>query len=235
MRIWDIHPAYLNRQSLLGEHRELHGILSILIHGKKGYSKHPETKRWAGFLWALKIRHEFLVAEMRLRNFNHKSYVKVNSAFKKWPEIYIDSPSAQFNLLKQKYQNKEEGRIPLPKNEQELWSQHKYSILARNPNLYKEIGPLVAKKEIGFEQLALILVENLRIIPDEKNIKNALQHMWGHIAKYSSIDKHLVNKMPLDQLLREIQKCTLKFKEPYLLLSTALSELSVWIENKDLN
>jgi len=35
MRIWDIHPGYLNRQSLLGEHRELHGIFSIITN-KKG-------------------------------------------------------------------------------------------------------------------------------------------------------------------------------------------------------
>jgi len=26
MRIWDIDPGFLNAQSLLGEHRELHGI-----------------------------------------------------------------------------------------------------------------------------------------------------------------------------------------------------------------
>ena len=52
MRIWDIHPGYLNNQSLLGEHRELHGIVSILVNKKKGYSQHPETKRWVGYDWA---------------------------------------------------------------------------------------------------------------------------------------------------------------------------------------
>ena len=46
MRIWDINPGYLNRQSLLGEHRELHGIVSIIRDNKKGYSRHPETLRW---------------------------------------------------------------------------------------------------------------------------------------------------------------------------------------------
>ena len=34
MRIWDVPAGYLNRQSLLGEHRELHGIYSILTNGK---------------------------------------------------------------------------------------------------------------------------------------------------------------------------------------------------------
>nr|WP_320015958.1 pyrimidine dimer DNA glycosylase/endonuclease V [uncultured Desulfobacter sp.] len=37
MRIWDLHPGYLNRRSLLGEHRELHGMASIIVNGKKGY------------------------------------------------------------------------------------------------------------------------------------------------------------------------------------------------------
>lgn len=43
MRIWGITPGYLNDKSLLDEHRELHGIASILVNNKKGYAKHPET------------------------------------------------------------------------------------------------------------------------------------------------------------------------------------------------
>jgi len=49
MRVWDINPGYLNRQSLLGEHRELHGIISIIVNKKKGYANHPETVRWVGY------------------------------------------------------------------------------------------------------------------------------------------------------------------------------------------
>jgi pyrimidine dimer DNA glycosylase len=37
LRVWDVSPGYLNRQSLLGEHRELHGLHAILIHGKAGF------------------------------------------------------------------------------------------------------------------------------------------------------------------------------------------------------
>ena len=69
MRIWDIHPGYLNRQSLLGEHRELHAIVSIIGNKKKGYSRHPETVRWVGYGWALGQRHRLLSAEMALRGF----------------------------------------------------------------------------------------------------------------------------------------------------------------------
>jgi hypothetical protein len=46
MRVWDVAAGYLNRGSLLGEHREIHGIAAILSHGMRGYSRHPETLRW---------------------------------------------------------------------------------------------------------------------------------------------------------------------------------------------
>jgi hypothetical protein len=67
VRIWDLHPGYLNRQSLLGEHRELHGIYTVLTEDRRGYSRHPETLRWVGHLDGLCRRHALLVAEMELR------------------------------------------------------------------------------------------------------------------------------------------------------------------------
>jgi len=58
MRVWDINPEKLCRNHLLGEHREIHGIWSILTKGKKGYANHPETLRWKGRLKALYRRHQ---------------------------------------------------------------------------------------------------------------------------------------------------------------------------------
>ena len=65
MRIWDLPPENLCRKHLLGEHRELHAIWSIITNNKIGYSKHPETIRWKGKLKALYNRHEKQVAEMK--------------------------------------------------------------------------------------------------------------------------------------------------------------------------
>lgn len=45
MRIWDISPGKLCKNHLLGEHRELHAIWTVITENKKGYSKHPETIR----------------------------------------------------------------------------------------------------------------------------------------------------------------------------------------------
>ena len=73
MRIWDLDPSRLCRKHLLGEHRELHALYTILSLDKKGYRSHPETKRWEGKLPALKKRHEQLTIEMKNRGYNHLS------------------------------------------------------------------------------------------------------------------------------------------------------------------
>lgn len=80
MRIWDVPPGDLCRIHLLGEHRELHAIWTILTQGKAGYRNHPETKRWVGKLAALYIRHEEEVLEMRRRGYKHASPLSENHA-----------------------------------------------------------------------------------------------------------------------------------------------------------
>lgn len=73
MRIWDLPVEVLCRQHLLGEHRELHAIWSILVNDKQGYRNHPETRRWEGKLPMLWLRHELQVKEMAARGYNHAS------------------------------------------------------------------------------------------------------------------------------------------------------------------
>lgn len=75
MRIWDINPKLLCRKHLLAEHRELHGLWNVLTKhgGKGGYSRHPETLRWAGKQKALYLRHEALVKEFVRRGYRHHS------------------------------------------------------------------------------------------------------------------------------------------------------------------
>jgi hypothetical protein len=101
MRIWDIRPKKLCRSHLLGEHRELHAIWSILINGKKGYSRHPETLRWKGKLKALYKRHSELVIEMQTRGYNHRSMLdKRKAAGKGRQDTLITDLKAQVELLK---------------------------------------------------------------------------------------------------------------------------------------
>jgi len=93
MRVWHPIPAMcLDNKALLGEHKEIHAIWNIITKGMKGYSNHPETKRWVRYLDALFWRHLMITNEMSLRGMNHKSPVGSISMLKKkhnevdWPD-----------------------------------------------------------------------------------------------------------------------------------------------------
>lgn len=73
MRIWDLEPRELCDRHLLGEHRELHAVWTVITEGRRGYAKHPEVMRWRGRLAALYARHEAEVKEMARRGFRHQS------------------------------------------------------------------------------------------------------------------------------------------------------------------
>jgi hypothetical protein len=103
MRVWDISPARLCRNHLLGEHRELHAIWSVLTKGKKGYSRHPETLRWKGRLKALYLRHGLLVAEFGKRGYGHRSPLDASLARGRAVQtVYVDRPGEQLKILKRK-------------------------------------------------------------------------------------------------------------------------------------
>lgn len=231
MRIWDIHPGYLNRQSLLGEHRELHGIVAILTQNKKGYSKHPETLRWIKHGWALKQRHRLLAEEMALRGFRDQSPVRTRSKPSAWPETFIDAPWTQLELLGEKYTSKEQGRIHLPQNVQELWAQHKYSVMARDSALYRDLGGKVSRKRSRqyAHDLALALVEILRQAPSPGGIHNASQHMWGYVSHHADSHKQTMDSWSSKRLLLETQRLATLYETEYLIHSTALSELMAWL------
>ena len=119
----------------------------------------------------------------------------------------------------------------MPKSAQQLWSQHKYSTLARDVDLYRKLGRDLSemKPHDDFSALAKMLTELLRTPPPVGGLRNALQHMWGHVSGFPNAPKGEVESWPLHGLLKEIQRHALKNQEPYLLSSTALSELMAWI------
>ena len=103
MRVWDIEPQRLCRNHLLGEHRELHAIWSILTKGKNGYSRHPEVLRWRGKLRSLYLRHQLLVKEFARRNYCHKSELKKLLATGPARQTrFVDSYKKQLDILRRK-------------------------------------------------------------------------------------------------------------------------------------
>jgi len=103
MRIWDIAPEYLCKQHLLGEHRELHAIWTVITENKSGYSKHPETLRWVDALAALYARHEAEVSEMKKRGYRHHSPLDRGLATGKGvQDKFVDSVDKQMENIHNK-------------------------------------------------------------------------------------------------------------------------------------
>jgi hypothetical protein len=104
MRIWDLPPERLCRSHLLGEHRELHGIWSILTQDRQGgYAHHPEVLRWKGKLRALYLKHEEIVEDMRRRGYQHNSPLDPELATGAGEQdVFVDSYEEQARILKNK-------------------------------------------------------------------------------------------------------------------------------------
>ncbi len=179
-----------------------------------------------------------ICAEIRLRNLQTVDEVFLELADtiislkqEDEPEIKADDIYSEIKHFRDKYRKSTGGRLRIPRNTQELWAEHKYSIMARDYNLYKSIGIRVGKNKTPFffDELLYLLSKELRTIPAKKSLYNALQHMWGYISKYSRIEKSLVNSLSLDELFYEIQKCTWLCQQEYLMQQTALSELEIWV------
>lgn len=228
MRIWDVSPGYLTRQSLLGEHREIHALFAVLSEKKKGYSRHPETLRWIGRLGGVKKRHDMLVAEMKIRGYKHHSPIDIEKA-PAFPIDMVDSYEEQIKLLKKKYKAKTQGRIPLPKHAQEMWAHHKFSVMARDITIYENIGKaLTDKSEIKkLEHYAQLFYEMLLSPPrNDGMVRNAVEHMWGYVSKYNE------SNMPSDtkELLLKIAELAFKNSVTYITNSTAISDLLYYLE-----
>ncbi len=103
MRIWDVPVYRLCRQHLLGEHRELHALWTVITKEKRGYARHPETERWRGKLAALYQRHEDLVIEMGRRGYRHESPLDARLATGSAVQTdFVDSIDRQYALLRAK-------------------------------------------------------------------------------------------------------------------------------------
>ena len=235
MRVWDIHPGYLSGRSILGEHAEIHALHSIISGNKKGYSRHPETKRWMENLNQLVFRHNLVVKEMHLRDFKHNSPLQFSGNTKDNYLIdilsYVDLPAEQFGILSRKYSNNgQSGRITLPKNGTEFWAHHKYSIMTRGYQYYKEIQSFMKdKKSLPIEQEGKLILKtqnymNFNIA--EKALENTIQHLWGYFKKESTSEEKIYFFNISDSItkLKFLFTLAKKYQKTYLLHSTIFAD-----------
>ncbi|MFO7952670.1 MAG: DUF1722 domain-containing protein [Bacillota bacterium] len=240
LRVWDLHPGYLSRQNLLGQHAEIHALYNVISGRKKGYANHPETLRWNGNLEQLKRIHELTVFEMKLREFNHKSPCGVNQACAFSPDPgketgYVDLPARQIKILEQKYKdNEQSGRIPLPKNTYEFWAHHKYSVMARGYQFYKQIqGQIKGKRESPLTEADPVIEQILIIMKEPVSkpaLQNVLDHLWGYFKDGALPEEKEIylsqKKISHQYLLGFFYKLALKYNRVYLLHSTIFADFT---------
>ncbi len=236
MRVWDIHPGYLSRQNLFGQHAEIHALANIIGGEKKGYAAHPETRRWKGKLNCLKRRHDLNVLEIKLRSYNHASPLAACRDNDPAPAlVYVDTPVEQINILKQKYRERNRaGRIPLPKNAFEFWAHHKYSVMARGYNHYKDIqAHLRLKERCPLEEEGHLIGQILEIMGKPvfvPALTNVVDHLWGYFKKEASeAEKETYLKLKSEQLpalVPFIYGLARKYNCSYLLHSTIFADFT---------
>jgi hypothetical protein len=165
---------------------------------------------------------------MELRGYRHRSPLHEVAGPEDWPAEYVDSPGEQLALLRRKYREREAGRIPLPRNRMQLWAAHKYSVLARDQAAYRALGRRIAARAPGTEldALAAGLVDVLRRPPRAGDLRNALEHMWGHVSE--AVERPRSELGTPRDLLGQIVAANARRPDRYLEQSTALSDLAAW-------
>lgn len=235
MRVWDVHPGYLSRSSLLGQHVEIHALISVLSGNKKGYRSHPETLRWEGHLGKLQRRHDLTVKEMELRGFRHNSPCELNDYIEASPErlSYVDHPVEQFALLGQKYLSRlQEGRIPLAHRGSDFWAHHSYSVMARGCSFHDEIHSYVQQENDLFIREEGNLVDRVLAILErpviEKDLLNVVNILWSIVNKETPVPENEQhsrcpqNKLPV--LLGNIYRTAQQYGCRHLLHSTIFAD-----------
>jgi len=102
VRVWDCDPRLLCDRHLLGQHLEVHCMLTVLGGASGGWSHHPEVRRFAdegaaGRYWLLTV-HEFTRIAMNDRwPGNHDHYTHPSPADTNLP--------AEFEVLVDGYQD----------------------------------------------------------------------------------------------------------------------------------
>jgi hypothetical protein len=226
MRIWYIHPGYLPFEVLLREQAALQNYLSDL---RGSVSSSPVTVSLSNSF--LKIRHALVRAEVEYRNgLLHSAGSPLHNLTEiNLPSNFDSAVVRQFQQLDlSKGREKSGSRLPVPQNVQQLWSQHKYSVMARPPETYKALGQKFAQdtSQEAFRQAAPVMTRKLYHSPPPGRLHNALQHMWGHVSRYSNeAIEDIDSPYPL---IQRIQKLCKENEEPYLTTSTALTELRAW-------
>ena len=96
MRMWNVDPKLMCRNHLLGEAREMHALVGMILHGKKLSGTKYITQGLVE-VHNIRIRHDVLALEMLKRNYRHMSPLPDVIL---WTEGCVDSEQSLKELIK---------------------------------------------------------------------------------------------------------------------------------------
>lgn len=221
MGVWEVFPGYLSDQQL----EEQLQVLGRLAAEPEVPGADLTLKHWRGYEPALAWLEAWGVAELRLRG-SDRPLTPVTRQMV-WPPAFEIPPANQFARLRSQHQA---GRIAVPKTPQQLWAQHKYSVMARDPARYRALGRRVALGKDGdFAPLAEELLLILRELPQPGRLFNALEHLWGYVANQAGEAERRAARHSAAALLENTAALAVRLQVPYLLSSTALTDLAIFV------
>ncbi len=143
-----------------------------------------------------------------------------------WPRVSTPVLTEEW----QKIASEGGGRIPPAKRVTDLWAQHKYSLMARDPNRGREIGAALGAQDptLTIETLLPELVTMLRTPPGEGTLRDAVMHMWGYVVPTARARGLTADFANVPTTVARIAEIALEDPASYLANSTALTDLAVW-------
>lgn len=220
--IFEVDAGFLDNETLSAQMRHL--MLLATADGETQRTSLPAC--WLGHETALAVRVNQLIAEMKLRAKAVPESLPQGEESIIWPAFSTTSLEEQLDFIRARRDAGQLGRIRPPRNDHELWACYKYSVLARNHQAYQRLGQRVAARAVSMEVLWRELIHACQVTPMRGSVRNALQHMWGYISNHSKLNPQTDD---LKGLLREVQVQAGTHNSTYLLNSTALGELALWV------
>jgi hypothetical protein len=104
--------------------------------------------------------------------------------------------------------------------------------MARSPQTCQALGRSVARTHRGVSLSTLLreLIWILRDPPTQGRLTNAVEHMWGHVRDFATPEEVAVARANAGLLLARTQALAVRLRDKFLLSSTALSELAVFLD-----
>ena len=225
MKIWDCYPAYLNQNQLIAEHRELHGLMQLIETGGGEQSNmDPHVANWLQAPQALAWRHALLVEEMRLHQVDHKSPMDYDRKTTVWPVISKEmSLSMQYDQLKAL---SHDARLVIPTETETLIRQNAFSIMARDPGLYKYLQSESHHGRLALPELFREVTLVVRKPVSKEVYERVIATMWRYCQKAPEAFTFSSSHDRPSRRIRAIQYLAGKYRWPELWQSTALTDLA---------